>query len=263
VSDDNDKTVPDADTDGTADTAEATTADTSDRSAKPAKEKRPAWVEYTVTIVVALAILGLVNTFVGRLYQIPSESMEPTLVGCEGCTGDRIVVDKVSYRFSDPSQGDVVVFAAPEGWEDGWTSGRSDNAVIKAGQDLLSAVGLLAPDEYTLVKRVIATGGQTVQCLEGDEGVMVDGEQVDDSYILDPPAYNVDPRSGSEACGGPYFGPVTVPDDAVWVMGDNRTNSKDSRYHQDAADGGSVPVDDIVGKAQFKVWPLSRIGGIS
>jgi signal peptidase I len=71
VSDDNDKTVPDADTDGTADTAEATTADTSDRSAKPAKEKRPAWVEYTVTIVVALAILGLVNTFVGRLYQIP------------------------------------------------------------------------------------------------------------------------------------------------------------------------------------------------
>lgn len=263
MSDDNDKTVPDADNDGTADTAEATTADTSGRSAKPAKEKRPAWVEYTVTIVVALAILGLVNTFVGRLYQIPSESMEPTLVGCEGCTGDRIAVDKVSYRFSDPSQGDVVVFAAPEGWEDGWTSGRSDNAVIKAGQDLLSAVGLLAPDEYTLVKRIIATGGQTVQCLEGDEGVMVDGEQVDDSYILDPPAYNVDPRSGSEACGGPYFGPVTVPDDAVWVMGDNRTNSKDSRYHQDAADGGSIPVDDIVGKAQFKVWPLSRIGGIS
>ena len=252
MSDDNDdKTVTDTD------------AAVTDRSATTSKKKRPAWVEYTVTIVVALAILGLVNTFVGRLYQIPSESMEPTLVGCEGCTGDRIVVDKVSYRFSDPSQGDVVVFAAPEGWEDGWSSSRSDNAVIKAGQNALSAVGLLAPDEYTLVKRVVATGGQTVQCLEGDEGVMVDGQQVDDSYILNPPAYNVDPRSGSEACGGPYFGPVTVPDDAVWVMGDNRTNSKDSRYHQDAADSGSVPVDDIVGKARFKVWPLSRIGGVS
>ena len=252
MSDDNDdKTVTDTD------------AAVTDRSATTAKKKRPAWVEYTVTIVVALAILGLVNTFVGRLYQIPSESMDPTLVGCEGCTGDRIVVDKVSYRFSDPSQGDVVVFAAPEGWEDGWSSSRSDNAVIKAGQNALSAVGLLAPDEYTLVKRVVATGGQTVQCLEGVEGVMVDGQQVDDSYILNPPAYNVDPRSGSEACGGPYFGPVTVPDDAVWVMGDNRTNSKDSRYHQDAADSGSVPVDDIVGKTRFKVWPLSRIGGVS
>ncbi|WP_297009402.1 signal peptidase I [uncultured Corynebacterium sp.] len=252
MSDDNDdKTVPDA--------QDARAA----RDAQDARKKRPAWVEYTVTVVVALLILGLVNTFLGRLYQIPSESMEPTLVGCEGCTGDRIVVDKLSYRFSEPKQGDVVVFAAPEGWEDGWTSGRSANPVIRVGQDGLSAVGLLAPDEYTLVKRVIATGGQTVQCLEGDAGVMVDGTQVDSSFTLNPPAYTVDPRSGSEACGGPYFGPVTVPDDALWMMGDNRTNSKDSRYHQDAPDRGSVPVDNVVGKARFKVWPLSRIGGVS
>ncbi|AGP31933.1 signal peptidase I [Corynebacterium terpenotabidum] len=226
------------------------------------KKSRPAWVEYLVTIVVALLILGLVNTFVGRLYQIPSESMEPTLVGCDGCTGDRIAVDKVSYRFDDPQAGDVVVFVAPEGWEEGWTPGRSDNPVIRLGQNVLSAVGLLAPDEYTLVKRVIATEGQTVQCLEGDSGVMVDGQRIDESYILDPPAYQVDPSTGSEACGGQYFGPVTVPDDSLWVMGDNRTNSKDSRYHQDAADGGFVPVDDVVGQARFKVWPLSRIGGI-
>jgi signal peptidase I len=73
----------------------------------------------------------------------------------------------------------------------------------------------------------------------------------------------VDPTTGSDACQGRYFGPVTVPDDDVWVMGDNRTNSKDSRYHQDAPDGGSVPVDDVVGKVRFKVWPLNRIGGVS
>lgn len=227
------------------------------------KAKRPAWVEYLVTIVVALLLLGLVNTFLGRLYQIPSESMEPTLVGCAGCTGDRMVVDKVTYRFSDPKPGDVVVFSAPEGWEDGWTSGRSDNPVFRLGQNVLSAVGLLAPDEYTLVKRVIATGGQTVQCREGDPGIMVDGKKVDDSYTLNPMSYTVDPRTGSDACQGEYFGPVTVPDNALWMMGDNRTNSKDSRYHQDAPDKGSVPVDNVVGKARFKVWPLNRIGGIS
>lgn len=224
--------------------------------------KRPAWVEYLVTVVVALLVLGLVNNFIGRLYQIPSESMEPTLVGCEGCTGDRIAVDKLTYRFGEPQGGDVVVFNAPEGWQEGWTSGRSDNAVIRAGQNMLSAVGLLAPDEYTLVKRVIATGGQTVQCLAGDAGIMVDGERIEDAQILYPPAYQVDPRTGSEACGGPYFGPVTVPDGALWVMGDNRTNSKDSRYHQEAPDGGAVPVSDVVGKVRFKIWPLSRIGAV-
>lgn len=226
-------------------------------------KQRPVWVEYLVTIVVALAVLGLVNTFLGRLYQIPSESMEPTLIGCEGCTGDRIVVDKVSYRFSDPKPGDVVVFSAPEGWEDGWSSGRSDNAVIRLGQNVLTAVGLLAPDEYALVKRVIATGGQTIQCQAGDPGIMVDGQKVDDSYTLNPMAYSVDPRTGSDACQGEYFGPITIPDKALWVMGDNRTNSKDSRYHQQARDGGAVPIDNVVGKARFKVWPLSRIGSIN
>jgi signal peptidase I len=234
-----------------------------DTAGTTAKKKRPAWVEYLVTIVVALLLLGLFNTFIGRLYQIPSESMEPTLVGCEGCTGDRIFVDKISERFGEPEQGDVVVFAAPAGWEEGWTSTRSDNVVLRAGQNVLSSIGILAPDEYTLVKRVIATGGQTVQCKQGDPGIMVDGKKVDDSYTQKPMTYQVDPTTGSDACQGRYFGPVTVPDDDVWVMGDNRTNSKDSRYHQDAPDGGSVPVDDVVGKVRFKVWPLNRIGGVS
>ncbi|MDN5682599.1 signal peptidase I [Corynebacterium glyciniphilum] len=228
------------------------------------KKKRPAWVEYLVTFVVAILLLGLFNTFIGRLYQIPSESMEPTLVGCEGCTDDRIFVDKVSYRFGDVDPGDVVVFTGTGAWSEDYVSTRSSQPLVKGVQTGLEKIGILAPDEFTLVKRVVATGGQTVQCQDGDPGIMVDGEKVDDSFTLDPKAYPVDPTTGSDACQGEYFGPVTVPDDKVWLMGDNRTNSKDSRYYNLAGDPeeGMVPLDNVVGKVQFKVWPLSRIGGV-
>ena len=227
------------------------------------KRTYPWWVEFPIILVVALALLALFNTFVGRLYQIPSESMEPTLHGCEGCTGDRIFVNKLAYRFGgDPEPGDVVVFVGPDSWNDKYVSQRSDNSVTRGIQTGLSYIGILAPDENTLVKRVIATGGQTVQCLEGDAGIMVDGKEVDSSYVKDPAAYPVDPVTGSDVCGGAYFGPVTVPDGNLWMMGDNRTNSGDSRYHLGDELQGTVPVDNVVGKVEGKVWPLSRLGGV-
>ena len=228
------------------------------------KKKMPVWAEYVLTFIVAILLLGLFNTFIGRLYQIPSESMEPTLVGCDDCTDDRIFVDKLSYRFSDVEQGDVVVFTGTEAWNEDYTSTRSDQALVAAMQNGLEKIGILAPDEFTLVKRVIATGGQTVQCQEGDPGIMVDGEKVDDSYTMDPMSYAVDPRTGSDACQGEYFGPVEVPEDSLWLMGDNRTNSKDSRYYHLAGDplDGTIPLDNVVGKVQFKVWPLNRLGGV-
>ena len=227
------------------------------------KRTYPWWVEFPIILVVALALLALFNTFVGRLYQIPSESMEPTLHGCEGCTGDRIFVNKLAYRFGgDPEPGDVVVFVGPDSWNDKYVSQRSDNSVTRGIQTGLSYIGILAPDENTLVKRVIATGGQTVQCLEGDPGIMVDGKEVDSSYVKDPAAYPVDPVTGSDVCDGAYFGPVTVPDGNLWMMGDNRTNSGDSRYHLGDELQGTVPVDNVVGKVEGKVWPLSRLGGV-
>ncbi|AGP31026.1 Signal peptidase I [Corynebacterium terpenotabidum Y-11] len=234
-----------------------------DEERRGKKKTYPWWVEFPIILVVALALLALFNTFVGRLYQIPSESMEPTLHGCEGCTGDRIFVNKLAYEFGrSPEPGDVVVFVGPDSWNDSYVSQRSDNSITRGIQTALSYIGILAPDENTLVKRVIATGGQTVQCLEGDPGIMVDGREVDSSYIQDPAVYPVDPVTGSDACGGAYFGPVTVPDDSLWVMGDNRTNSGDSRYHLGDELQGTVPVDNVVGKVEAKVWPLSRIGGV-
>nr|WP_075728555.1 signal peptidase I [Corynebacterium aquilae] len=207
-----------------------------------------------------LVLVFVMQTFVGRIYVIPSQSMEPTLHGCSGCTGDRIFVDKITYDFSDPKPGDVVVFKGPDSWNERYVSQRSANPVIRGIQNAGAFLGFVAPDENDLVKRVIATGGQTVQCLEGDKGVTVDGKVINSSFILNPPAYPVDPRTGSEACGGEYFGPLTVPQGNIFVMGDNRTNSADSRYHMGDQFQGTIPDDYVIGKVQAIVLPPSRMG---
>src|SRR5690625_4156991 len=96
--------------------------------------------------------------------------MEPTLHGCEGCTNDRILTEKISYYGSDPEPGDVIVFEGTPSWNAGWESPRSDNSVLAAIQEGLSYVSLAPPNENNLVKRVVATGGQTVECQEGEIG---------------------------------------------------------------------------------------------
>ena len=146
------------------------------------KDKKPRsfWREIPILIVVALLLSFLLQTFIARVYLIPSESMEPTLHGCPGCTGDRIVVEKISYRFGDPKPGDVVVFRGPESWSEGYSSTRSDNVVVRGLQEVGSLVGVVPPDENDLVKRVIATGGQTVECCDDQGRVLVDGKPLDE-----------------------------------------------------------------------------------
>ncbi|MDO4910960.1 MAG: signal peptidase I [Corynebacterium sp.] len=223
-----------------------------------ANKSRPWYLEVLSVVVMALVLVFVVQNFIGRVYVIPSASMEPTLHGCTGCEGDRIFVNKMSYHFTDPKTGDVVVFRDPDAWESDYQSIRSENPVVRGLQNVGSFIGLVAPDEKDLVKRIMATGGQTIRCLPGDAGITVDGEVLDDSYTLQPTQYPIDPLTGSEACGGAYFGPITVPEDHVFVMGDNRTNSADSRYHLDDENQGTVPVDNIVGKVNAVVWPSSR-----
>ncbi len=222
----------------------------------------PAWLETIVVFVATLVVLGLVSTFVGRMYVIPSASMEPTLHGCEGCTGDRIVAEKISYYASEPEPGDVIVFAGTDSWNAGWIPNRSDNPLIYGLQEVGEFVGFIAPDENILVKRIIAEGGQTVSCQPGDPAVMVDGEPTDHSYTLQPAQYPVNPATGSEACGGMYFGPVEVPEGTYFMMGDNRTNSMDSRYHLNDPNRGAIPEENVRGKVQWIVFPFSRIGSV-
>lgn len=241
----------------------ATGAATARKKEKKEKKTYPWWVEMPIIIVVTLLLLGAFNTFVGRLYLIPSESMEQTLHGCNGCTPDRIFVNKLAYGDDEsPEPGDVIVFEGPESWNGSYVSTRNSNKVIRGIQNAGTFIGLVAPDVNTLVKRVIATGGQTVQCQEGDKGIMVDGKLLNEPYINDPPAFPIASPTGSEACGGEYFGPVTVPDDHLWMMGDNRTNSLDSRGHMGDELQGTVPVSNVVGRVEAIVLPVSRIGRV-
>ncbi|OBH97490.1 signal peptidase I [Mycobacterium sp. E2733] len=239
----------------------------------PERTKRSTLREFALLAVIAVALYYVMLTFVARPYLIPSESMEPTLHGCAGCVGDRIMVDKVSYRFESPRPGDVIVFKGPPSWNLGYKSIRSNNTVLHWAQDALSFIGFVPPDENDLVKRVIAVGGQTVQC-RADTGLTVNGKPLKEPY-LDPATMMADPSV--YPCLGSEFGPVTVPQGRLWVMGDNRTHSADSRAHcnsvpAEALKGvlctgdpasGTVPVSNVIGKARFIVWPPGRWGGVS
>jgi signal peptidase I len=261
----------DPDESSTEQTLEADTAADDAKAAEP-KKKHGALRETAILISIALVLYYIMLTFVARPYLIPSESMEPTLHGCPGCTGDRIMVDKLTYRFSSPEPGDVIVFKGPPNWNIGYRSIRSDNTAVRWLQNALSFVGFVPPDENDLVKRVIAVGGQTVEC-RASTGLTVDGKRLDEPY-LDPTTMMADPKI--YPCLGNEFGPVTVPEGRVWVMGDNRTHSADSRAHctntpADAQRGllctgdpmaGTIPIDNVIGKARFIAWPPSRWGGV-
>jgi signal peptidase I len=243
-----------------------------DEAVEPEPKKKSTVRELAILAVIAVALYYVMLTFIARPYLIPSESMEPTLHGCTGCVGDRIMVDKVTYRFGAPKAGDVIVFKGPPSWNAGYKSIRSNNTALRWLQDGLSFIGFVPPDENDLVKRVIAVGGQTVQC-RADTGLTVNGKPLKEPY-LDPGTMNANPSV--YPCLGSEFGPVTVPAGRVWVMGDNRTHSADSRAHctsvpAEALKGilctgdpnsGTVPVGNVIGKARFIVWPPSRWSGV-
>ena len=209
------------------------------------------WKELPILIGVALVLTIVIQAFLAKVYVIPSGSMETTLHGCTGCNNDRVLVDKVTYRFGDPEPGDVVVFRGPDSWVNTeFTVSEPTSTVGEVTQQFLSLIGLAPPDEKDFVKRVIAVGGQTVACCDSRNRVLVDDQPLDEPYIYYLPE------------AGPArqipFGPITVPQGELWVMGDSRNNSSDSRI-----DGhGPIPVDNVIGKARLKVLPVSRFGFI-
>jgi signal peptidase I len=242
---------------------------------KPAgkpKKKTPFWLELIILVAIAFVLTFLIQTFIARVFSIPSESMEQTLNGCSGCVGDRILVDKLTYDFTDPSPGDVIVFKGPPGWaQNEYVTQGSSNPVVQWFRELGSSVGIGSPPEYDLVKRVVAVGGETVYCCDANDHVVVNGKPLIEPYVYfqpgmanqpvqaqqnDPPAYDnkVNMQAG--------FPTITIPKGYLLVMGDNRNNSDDSRYQNGGGLAGLVPVSDVIGKARTIIWPPSRWRGI-
>jgi signal peptidase I len=252
------------------------------------KSRWPFWVELPVLIVIAFILTFLIQTFIARVYYVPSGSMEQTLHGSP-TGGDRILAFKLVYDFRDPRQGEVVVFKGPDTWAPEADIPGPSSWLGSVGQALGSVIGIAPPNEKDFVKRVIAVGGQTVQCCDTEGRVEVDGVPLDEPYIFEPiddvawqdgsVSCKVDPADPDHYDSQRCFAPFTVPQGAVWVMGDHRSMSSDSSYYcqgltpagvkqyqaaraDHAACGRPIPVDDVIGKAVFIVMPPSRWGTV-
>src|SRR5690349_12739799 len=239
------------------------------RGRRREKKKGSLLREMPVLLLIALVLALLVKTFFVQAFFIPSGSMETTLHGCPGCTGDRVLVNKVPYWFGSPEPGDIVVFKGPDTWAPEVTVAPPSNWFSGALLWLGRQIGVAPPSEDDFVKRVIATGGQTVQCCDAQGRVVVDGKPLDEPYAHYIYPYQPGLAYATKVAGGlsidprgREFGPVKVPDGNLWVMGDNRNESADSRAHVDDEYSGTVPIDAVRGKAVFKSWPPNRIGPV-
>ncbi|MEU4655562.1 signal peptidase I [Streptomyces sp. NPDC023723] len=211
--------------------------------AKPARKQRSFWKELPILIVIALVLALVIKTFLVQAFSIPSASMQNTLT-----MGDRVLVDKLTPWFgSEPERGEVVVFHDPADWLAG-----EPVAEPNALQTVLSWVGLMpSAEEKDLIKRVVGVGGDTVEC-NGTGPLKVNGTALDESSYV---------YAGNTPCsvddqGGQFK--VKVPEGYLWVMGDHRQNSRDSRYNASDKNNGMVPVDEVIGRAIVVAWPVNH-----
>lgn len=210
------------------------------------KKQSPWWKDILIGVLATLLITTCIKAFMFQQFKIPSESMENTLQ-----RGDQIVVSEMK-NFQPVRRGDIVVFEDRYNWLP--PEYKNDNPTgfdaTALGQAVDKGLRLLRirpeyPGGY-LVKRVIGVGGDTVMCCDAKNRVVLNGKPLDEPYLKD----------GRDSV--PYPFEVTVPKGKYWVMGDNRDNSGDSRYHQDDANGGFVDEEQIVGRTLLRYFPIMR-----
>ncbi|MEV6261756.1 signal peptidase I [Streptomyces sp. NPDC051784] len=208
------------------------------------RRRRSAIKEIPLLVLVAVVIALVLKTFLVQAFVIPSGSMEQTIR-----IGDRVLVDKLTPWFgSEPQRGDVVVFKDPGGWLQQENAGTDDSpAGVRQAKQLLTFIGLLpSADEQDLIKRVIAVGGDTVKCCGTDGRITVNGTAIDEPYL----------NPGDVPSTLKFE--VKVPRGRIFVMGDHRSNSADSRFHLDKPGKGTVSQDEVVGRAVVIAWPLGH-----
>jgi signal peptidase I len=205
------------------------------------KGKRPLSREIPVLIIIALVLALLIKSFVVQPFYIPSGSMEQTLK-----VNDRVLVNKMIYHFRDVKRGEIVVFNIDgTGFQQyAQPLAPPSNIVSRAFRNLENLFGL-GPNNKDFIKRVIAIGGDTVACCDTQGRVTVNGKSLNEPYVY---------RDGPDEANK-QFGPVKIAKGNLWVMGDHRNNSDDSRI------GGQVPQSKVVGQAFVRVWPLSQWRG--
>ncbi|MEU6810642.1 signal peptidase I [Streptomyces sp. NPDC046831] len=209
------------------------------------KRRRSTVREIPLLVGVAVLIALVLKTFLLQAFVIPSGSMEQTIQ-----IGDRVLVDKFTPWFgSRPQRGDVVVFQDPGGWLAGeQTTPKNDPVVVKQVKEALTFIGLLpSENDKDLIKRVVGVGGDHVKCCDAQGRVTVNGVPLDEGGYLYP---------GNAPSNTPFD--ITVPQGRLWVMGDHRDNSADSRAHRDTPYGGTVSEDSVVGRAMVIAWPLGH-----
>ncbi|WP_162467266.1 signal peptidase I [Streptomyces cavernae] len=209
------------------------------------KRRRSALREIPILVGVAVVIALVLKTFLVQAFVIPSGSMEATIQ-----IGDRVLVDKLTPWFgSKPQRGDVVVFQDPGNWlEQEQGAPKDDPIVVKQIKQGLIAIGLLPSDnDRDLIKRVVAVGGDTVKCCDTQGRVTVNGMPLNEPYV----------KSGNKPSDIAFE--IKVPAGRLWVMGDHRANSADSRYHRTEAYNGTVSEESVVGRAMVIAWPIGHM----
>jgi signal peptidase I len=210
------------------------------------KSSRSFWLELPVLLVIALGLALLIKTFLMQAFFIPSGSMEETLA-----VGDRVLVNKLAYRIGDIERGDVIVFNGVDSWSPEVQVNEAPNPVVGAVRSVAGAFGFATPSEKDYIKRVIGLPGDRVACCDKQGRVTVNGVALDEPYLF----------PGNKPSDSEFD--VTVPADRLWVMGDHRAASSDSRAHTGDPGGGSIPVDSVIGRAFVIIWPFGDAGLLS